>query len=497
MKKINKILFIIMLLLCFHNITLFNSKNIINNSKKYLNKNTFISIMAPAAVDDMKETGVYASVTLGQAVVESGWGGDDIAIKYSNYFGMKAGGKIYVNGVETKCTTSNAGVIGYSKNTNEFWSGMAVCLKASEGGGSWFRVYDGALNSIKDHSRNLWCISDGRYIKNGAFANGITAESQLYTIAKSGYAVNSSGVITTIDGLRYDQYIYNKIILPNGFNSYDKDYKTVRPSYADSCTTAEYKGETPVVPEGAGINGNAVTDFSTTYDGDLKQGYIYTTQKNNALLPYTNLEDTKIDEHIKGIIDEIFGNASEYSVTPTGNSSIEIVGGSEDALTWKQYDPTWGGVKLGPSGATIKSHGCLATSVAIQIKLSGTQVNTENFNPGTWVNYLNDHGGFDSASRLNWSSNGWSGIAPNWQIDSHNVALPADINGKIAKIKELLNQGYYPVMCVKANCGHWVAVTGVTDDDIEMADPGSKSTSVFSTYKEKNVTRVAIFRKTD
>ena len=52
-------------------------------------------------------------------------------------------------------------------------------------------------------------------------------------------------------------------------------------------------------------------------------------------------------------------------------------------------------------------------------------------------------------------------------------------------------------MCVKANCGHWVAVTSVTDDDIIMADPGSKSTSVFSTYKEKNVTRIAVFKKID
>ena len=336
-----------------------------------------------------------------------------------------------------------------------------------------------------------------------------------------GISVNKRGMATNIHYFNYYDTLvlniggtdYNAIVLDScgacmwgdrdtkgeKYDVYVQNGDATKPGIYNSTSSLVSINSTPVDDNISlsNNNGNLITDFSTTYEGDIKQGYIYTTQKDNALLPYTNLEDTKIDKHIKGIIDEIFGNASEYSVTPTGNSSIEIVGGSEDALTWKQYDPTWGGVKLGPSGATIKSHGCLATSVAIQIKLSGTQVNTENFNPGTWVNYLNDHGGFDSASRLNWSSNGWSGIAPNWQIDSHNVALPGDKNGKIAKIKELLNQGYYPVMCVKANCGHWVAVTGVTDDDIEMADPGSKSTSVFSTYKEKNVTRVAIFRKTD
>lgn len=496
MKKINKMLFIIMLLLCFHNITLFSCKTKTSNSIKYLSKNSFISSMAPAAVEDMKKTGVYASVTLGQAAVESGWGKDSIAQKYNNYFGMKAGSKIYVNGVQTKCSKSNTGTIGYSQNTNEYWSGMAVCLSASEGGGSWFRVYDSAANSIGDHSRNLWCASGGRYINNGVFASGITPQSQLYAIAKSGYAVDKNGNITVISGLRYDQYIYNKVITPNGLNGYDTGYKTVKPDYANSCTTAEYKGDTPVVPDGTGSSYNLVTDFSTTYTGDIKQGYIYTTQKNNALLPYIKLADNKIDARIKKIINEIFGNASSYSITPGGSGSVEIVGGSEDALTWKQYDPVWGSVKLGSEGETIKSVGCLATSVAIQIKLSGTKVNTDNFNPGTWVNYLNSHNGFKGSSFV-WSSSVWSGIAPNWQIDNSKLNLPSQKAEKIAKVKELLNQGYYPVMCVKANCGHWVAVTGVTDSDIQMADPGSKSTSVFTTYKEKNVTRVAIFKKTD
>ena len=242
--------------------------------------------------------------------------------------------------------------------------------------------------------------------------------------------------------------------------------------------------------------GNKVTNFTTTYDGNIKEGYIYTTQKDNALLPYANLEDTKIDKHIKGIIDEIFNNASKYDVTPTGSGSIEIIGGSEDALTWKQTDPIWGKVKLGYEGETISSVGCLATSVSIQMKLSGTKINSDNFNPGTWVNYLNDNKGFQGSSFV-WNSSVWSGLAPNWKIINNRVDLPKSKADKISKVREYLNNGYYPVMCVKANCGHWVAVTSVTDDDIIMADPGSKSTSVFSTYKEKNVTRIAVFKKID
>ena len=153
-------------------------------------------------------------------------------------------------------------------------------------------------------------------------------------------------------------------------------------------------------------------------------------------------------------------------------------------------------IKLGTQGETIKGVGCLVTSVSIQIKISGTQVNTENFNPGTWVNYLNQHSGF-SGSLFKWNKASWSGLAPNWDIVSSGKSLPKDKAGKIEAVKSYLAQGYYPIMCVKANCGHWVAVTGATDNDIIMADPGSSSTSVFTKYKVNNVTRVALFKKND
>ena len=50
----------------------------------------FITKMAPLAVADMRKSGVLASVTLAQAILESGWGASELAVNACNFFGMTA-----------------------------------------------------------------------------------------------------------------------------------------------------------------------------------------------------------------------------------------------------------------------------------------------------------------------------------------------------------------------------------------------------------------------
>ena len=50
----------------------------------------FIGRIAPLAVEDMKKTGVLASLTIAQAILESGWGESTLAKNYNNLFGIKA-----------------------------------------------------------------------------------------------------------------------------------------------------------------------------------------------------------------------------------------------------------------------------------------------------------------------------------------------------------------------------------------------------------------------
>ncbi len=247
-----------------------------------------------------------------------------------------------------------------------------------------------------------------------------------------------------------------------------KDSSAVKPGIYNSSVSG--------VTGGNGGTGNAFTNFVTTYTGDITKGYIYNRQNGKSLkITPTTLADV-IEGKINTIIQDIF-KSSKYS-TNTGSSYTGIV--DSNALNWKQYDSSWGSIYLGSSSLTVSQAGCLATSVAIQIKNSGTSISIENFNPGTFVQELSKANGFTSGGLFRWDG-AWKSFAPNWEYYGKD-SLPASKNDKINYIKNLLNQGYYPVMCVKKNCGHWVAVTGVTDDNIIIADPGSNSTTVWPAY---------------
>lgn len=161
----------------------------------------FINAVAPYAVMDMEKYQIYASVTIAQAIIESGWGKDNIAIQYKNFFGMKVGGG----------------------TPNEYWSGNSVNLNASEGGTSYFRVYDSLGNSIHDHGRNF--IVTSTYAAHGVLdciPQNLGPKEQLKRIAQSGYAVDRNGNITKPDGKRtYDQYLYEEFIQKYNLERFD------------------------------------------------------------------------------------------------------------------------------------------------------------------------------------------------------------------------------------------------------------------------------------
>lgn len=49
----------------------------------------FIQKMSECAVCDMGASGILASVTIAQAILESGYGTTELAVNANNYFGMK------------------------------------------------------------------------------------------------------------------------------------------------------------------------------------------------------------------------------------------------------------------------------------------------------------------------------------------------------------------------------------------------------------------------
>ena len=49
----------------------------------------FIDTLGPLVTKDMRTSGILASVTLAQAILESGWGTSELAVNANNFFGMK------------------------------------------------------------------------------------------------------------------------------------------------------------------------------------------------------------------------------------------------------------------------------------------------------------------------------------------------------------------------------------------------------------------------
>jgi flagellum-specific peptidoglycan hydrolase FlgJ len=104
-------------------------------------QHAFINEVAPAAIATQREYGVPASVTIAQAIDESGWGLSELATKAHNLFGIKGAGP--------------AGSL--TLPTREYENGSWVPATAS------FRAYNDYAESIADHGRLLATASVYRH----------------------------------------------------------------------------------------------------------------------------------------------------------------------------------------------------------------------------------------------------------------------------------------------------------------------------------------------
>ena len=148
------------------------------------NQLSFIESIIPGAVSSYKKYGVLPSLTLAQAILESGWGESGLSAKYNNFFGIKAGSS---------------------------WTGKTVNLSTGEqtpSGASYtirdnFRVYDNPAESIEDHAKLL---------TNDRYKNVIASKNYkdaCYAVKAAGYAtaVNySSSLISLIEQYGLNQW---------------------------------------------------------------------------------------------------------------------------------------------------------------------------------------------------------------------------------------------------------------------------------------------------
>ena len=167
---------------------------------------------------------------------------------------------------------------------------------------------------------------------------------------------------------------------------------------------------------------------------------------------------------------------------------------SGDYANWKQYEGSWVSIQMGNSGKTIKQIGCLVTSVSMQIARSGVQTNIQDFNPGTFVQFLNSHGGFVSGGNFVWGAA--TQAAPSFKYGGQISVSGMSREQKLNKIKELVNQkGVYVVAEVKGNTGqHWVAIDTVQGNTVKMMDPGSTATDMWGQYPWANTSTLAYYK---
>lgn len=154
----------------------------------------FLDLMVPLAVADMKKSGVLASVTLAQAILESGWITSELAVNANNIFGMKA----ELSDNTWPGSTWNGEV--YEKETAEQREDGSYYTVVAP-----FRKYQDIAQSVADHSAYLTgALDDNGNLRYEGIKGEKDARTALTIIKQGGYATSQEYVERLM--LRVDKY---------------------------------------------------------------------------------------------------------------------------------------------------------------------------------------------------------------------------------------------------------------------------------------------------
>ncbi|MDA3819984.1 MAG: glucosaminidase domain-containing protein [Candidatus Delongbacteria bacterium] len=150
----------------------------------------YLNTYAEFAVDEMKRTGIPASITLGQAILESGSGNSRLAVKGKNHFGIKC---------------------------HADWNGAKI-YEDDDADNECFRKYEFIYESFKDHSEFLMKHSRYAFLFDldptdyKAWARGLK---------KAGYATNPKYADILIGLIeRHKLYLYDSESIADTDNTF-------------------------------------------------------------------------------------------------------------------------------------------------------------------------------------------------------------------------------------------------------------------------------------
>lgn len=226
----------------------------------------------------------------------------------------------------------------------------------------------------------------------------------------------------------------------------------------------------------------------------ISTGYLSTEQNMFSSLASKGLNYKQILLQVYNQGSRNYGASDIQKASCNNGNSANCGVSTGDFANWKQYEGPWTNIQLGSSGRTIHQIGCLVTSVSIQIAKSGVETKISDFNPGTFVEFLNKNGGFASGGNFVWGAA--TSVAPSFKYQGKIRLSGMSREQKLAKIKEVTSQqGVYVVAEVKGNTGqHWVAIDSVSGSTINMMDPGSSSTDMWGQYNWANTSELAYYK---
>jgi len=196
------------------------------------NKQEFIEMVGAWAKKDMEVSGVLASITIAQAILESGWGSSELALHANNFFGMKTS----LSGNTWESVWD--GESKYTKPSPEQDSAGNETMKVSD-----FRAYPTIENSIRDHSLYLTGAKKAGVLRFQGLAGEKDYRKAAQIIRNGGYATD----------IKYVQKVCN-IVEEYGLTVFDKEEKALKIMDRTAKRNPCYKAGTVITPGGGMIH---------------------------------------------------------------------------------------------------------------------------------------------------------------------------------------------------------------------------------------------------
>lgn len=182
----------------------------------------------------------------------------------------------------------------------------------------------------------------------------------------------------------------------------------------------------------------------------------------------------------------------ETSKIPVVTAEESPVSVYDEYREWSQLDPRWGNTPMG--GTTIRSSGCLLTSLAIFSVHSGSIDDTalanmgikdiEEFNPSVLANAYTGKNGFSYGGGIvSWGT--ISQIIPNVTFGADKYFQNTEKTAVAEELRALMAEGWHIIARVNNGGYHWAYIESVdADDSIIMCDPAKDTHNLYEAYPD-------------